>query len=103
MTTTFVWATPATVSGFGDDRTINLRMSPRAFLALGAALNIADEDALRDEGISEAVIKITDEMFDGIENALLLLFGPDWYSLATPKPANQLALRAILAMDDLEG
>jgi hypothetical protein len=103
MTPMFIWATPATVSGFGDDRTINLRMSPRAFLALGVALNVADEDALRDEGLSEDFIKITEQVFDGIENALLLMFGPDWYSLATRQPANQLALRAILDMDDLEG
>jgi hypothetical protein len=103
MTTTFVWAAPATVSGFGDERIISLRMSPRAFIALGAALNVADEDALRDEGISEDVIKVTEQMFDGIENALLLMFGPDWYSLATRTPANHAALCAILAMDDLEG
>jgi hypothetical protein len=58
--------------------TVTLTLRPEELLALAAVLDHADPEFLREDGVEEDVISVTEEIYETVENATSAIYGEDW-------------------------
>jgi hypothetical protein len=67
-----------TTFNFGPVETVTLVLAPEELLALTAVLDAADAVVLADNGVSEDVIEVVDELYEQLADATAAIYGDEW-------------------------
>jgi hypothetical protein len=62
----------------GMPETVTITLAPKELLALTAVLDAADDALLADNGVSEEVIEVADELYNQMETVTSMIYGDDW-------------------------
>jgi hypothetical protein len=73
----------------GMPETVTITLTPKELLALTAVLDAADGTVLVDNGVSDEVIEVADELYNQMETVTSLIYGSDWDLLTSVEAAGE--------------